>query len=436
MTTFPLLLSFYGDDFTGSTDVMEALARSGLRTVLFLSVPDANQLRDFPGIAAVGVAGESRATPTEALEELLRPTFEGLRKLGAPVTLYKVCSTFDSSPSIGSIGRALEIGLAVFEGQLAAPIAIAVPRLGRYLAFGNLYARSGSGSRPYRLDRHPTMSRHPVTPMDESDLLEHLSRQTRLRLGLVDLSLLSDPGSAYDTQVADGARAVFFDTVEDHHLIEIGRAIWSLAETSPPLFVVGSSAVAYALSSQRVPIDGSVKYELEKSESVSSCLVVSGSCSPVSAAQIRYAVDHGFDEVPLVPQQILKASEREDLAVTTAHRLDHGKSVVLHTALGPDDPRVTREQTDVGMVLAELTKRILELSNVRRLVVVGGDTSGTVIRRLGVHALEAFAESAPGSPLCRAYAASPPVDGLEIVLKGGQMGSLTTLVDIPLGRAQ
>ncbi|MBP9903617.1 MAG: hypothetical protein KBH45_19345, partial [Verrucomicrobia bacterium] len=29
-----LLLAYYGDDFTGSTDVMESLARAGLRTVL------------------------------------------------------------------------------------------------------------------------------------------------------------------------------------------------------------------------------------------------------------------------------------------------------------------------------------------------------------------------------------------------------------------
>jgi 3-oxoisoapionate kinase len=129
----------------------------------------------------------------------------------------------------------------------------------------------------------------------------------------------------------------------------------------------------------------------------------------------------------------LNEFERGDLAATAAHCLDRGTPVVVHSALGPDDPRVTKTETDIGVVLAELTKRIVELSSVRRLVVVGGDTSGTVIRRLGVHALEAIAESAPGSPLCRAYAADPRVDGLEVVLKGGQMGSLTTLVDIQLG---
>ena len=38
----------------------------------------------------------------------------------------------------------------------------------------------------YRLDRHPTMSRHPVTPMDEADLGRHLARQTGEPIGLID----------------------------------------------------------------------------------------------------------------------------------------------------------------------------------------------------------------------------------------------------------
>ena len=35
------LLSYYGDDLTGSTDVMEALSLGGVPTVLFLSIPNA-----------------------------------------------------------------------------------------------------------------------------------------------------------------------------------------------------------------------------------------------------------------------------------------------------------------------------------------------------------------------------------------------------------
>jgi uncharacterized protein YgbK (DUF1537 family) len=38
MTAGPLI-SYYGDDFTGSTDVMEALSSNGVETVLFTRLP-------------------------------------------------------------------------------------------------------------------------------------------------------------------------------------------------------------------------------------------------------------------------------------------------------------------------------------------------------------------------------------------------------------
>ena len=41
-------------------------------------------------------------TPAE-MDAALGPAFESLRALGAPLCHYKICSTFDSSPSIGSI---------------------------------------------------------------------------------------------------------------------------------------------------------------------------------------------------------------------------------------------------------------------------------------------------------------------------------------------
>jgi 3-oxoisoapionate kinase len=34
-----MFLSYYGDDFTGSTDVMEAMALHGVKTVLFTRIP-------------------------------------------------------------------------------------------------------------------------------------------------------------------------------------------------------------------------------------------------------------------------------------------------------------------------------------------------------------------------------------------------------------
>ena len=44
----------------------------------------------------------------------LPTAFETLAGLGAPITHYKMCSTLDSSPEVGSVGRAIDLALRVF----------------------------------------------------------------------------------------------------------------------------------------------------------------------------------------------------------------------------------------------------------------------------------------------------------------------------------
>ena len=46
----------------------------------------------------------------------------------------------------------------------------------------------------------------------------------------------------------------------------------------------------------------------------------------------------------------------------------------------------------------------------------------TLVQVLGIDALEVAARLTPGVPLCRILAAGRPLDGVEIALKGGQMG--------------
>ncbi|MCA1686456.1 MAG: four-carbon acid sugar kinase family protein, partial [Planctomycetia bacterium] len=170
------LLTFYGDDFTGSTDAMEALARSGVRAALFLDAPGPGQLTGrFAGLKAVGVAGMARSMSPGQMDTALPPVFERLGRLGAKLLHYKVCSTFDSSPEVGSIGRAIDIGRRTFASPFV-PLVVGAPALRRYCLFGNLFATAGGET--FRLDRHPTMRCHPVTPMAEADLRAHLARQT------------------------------------------------------------------------------------------------------------------------------------------------------------------------------------------------------------------------------------------------------------------
>ena len=108
-----VLLAFYGDDFTGSSAVMEVMTFAGLPAVMFLQPPTPEQLRRFGHCRVIGVASVARAQPPAWMDEHLPPAFAALADLRAPVTHYKVCSTLDSSPEIGSIGRAIDIAVPI-----------------------------------------------------------------------------------------------------------------------------------------------------------------------------------------------------------------------------------------------------------------------------------------------------------------------------------
>eukprot|EP01136_Pigoraptor_vietnamica_P018154 Opistho-1_new@64348 len=110
-----LLLAYYGDDFTGSTDALEFLSKAGAKTALFIDAPTATQLAAYTDLNAIGVAGLSRSMSPRQMEATLLPTFSVLKQLGVKHVHYKVCSTFDSSPTTGSIGKAIDVGIAVFQ---------------------------------------------------------------------------------------------------------------------------------------------------------------------------------------------------------------------------------------------------------------------------------------------------------------------------------
>jgi uncharacterized protein YgbK (DUF1537 family) len=101
-----LLVAWYGDDFTGSSAVMEVLTFAGLPSVLFMAPPTADDVQRFPGMRGIGVASTARAQSPAWMDRALPAPFGWMQRSAAQLCHYKTCSTFDSSPHIGSIGRA------------------------------------------------------------------------------------------------------------------------------------------------------------------------------------------------------------------------------------------------------------------------------------------------------------------------------------------
>jgi uncharacterized protein YgbK (DUF1537 family) len=436
----PLLLAFYGDDFTGSTDALEALSLAGLKAALFLAPPDKALLAErFADIQCIGVAGTSRAMSPVEMDTQLSPVLRELWRLGAPLLHYKVCSTFDSAPEIGNIGHVVNMARRDLSGGRYVSALAGVPQLGRYTVFGNHFA--AAGEEVHRLDRHPTMSRHATTPMHEADLRVHLGRQTEASVSLMSVTDLDGDAQTIDSRLAQQLESspgmLLYDVLDEPRLQSAGRLIWEEAQRSPH-FVVGSSGVEYGLAAHW-RASGTIpqhKKTFPRPTPVSQVLVMSGSASPMTARQIAWARDNGFDALR-APATDLVDPTRADSAIgelldRAQESLASGRSLVVYSASGPDDPSIgaTRERVPagestakwLGKAMGQMTRDLLERTSVRRVVIAGGDTSSYAMQEIGLEALEMQAEIAPGAPLCRGHLRDARIDGLEIALKGGQMG--------------
>ncbi len=440
-----ILLAYYGDDFTGSTDALEFLSRAGAKTVLFLDNPTKEQLRQFENLDAIGVAGMTRAMNSMDMDGTLYESFQILKNLNPKHVHYKVCSTFDSSPEIGNIGNAIRTGQEVFKNEYT-PVLVAAPHLGRYVAFGNLFARMGIGSQGkiYRLDQHPSMSCHPTTPAKDGDLRDHLARQTDQQMGLIDLTDLGKGPEFIQSKLNDlrekGAEIIFFDGMYDEQMSLIGEVFENMSDRT--LYSVGSSGVEKALGDywgKQGKLKPKTDWEEIKEEEA--ILVLSGSASPITAAQIEKCVDLGWVEIG-VEIEALNDSENfiQSYSQQIADALNNKLSVILHTCKGPNDSRLSGSKTyyeskgvigrsmnqqtakDFGSLLGNSAMEALKKHPIKRLVIAGGDTSSYAARALEIEAVEMIAPIVPGAPLCKAHSQNQLINGMEINLKGGQVG--------------
>ncbi|PWW00284.1 uncharacterized protein YgbK (DUF1537 family) [Hoeflea marina] len=407
---------FVGDDFTGASDTLAAWATAGARVRLFLD--PAAAARSGAGLDIVGIATGLRGLSARRIGAEMEDIAASLSGLDPAFVHYKVCSTFDSSPDTGSIGTAVRALEAAFDPALTLVVG-GQPSLGRYCLFGHLFARAADGE-VHRIDRHPVMRRHPVTPMAESDLSLHLGAQGLDGIRKLDMTLLARGPEALAAPLRAGIEGAggrfLLDAATPADLACIGAALGALA-ASRPILVIGASGVVEALSAI-APAPGATAPAASPAPS-GACLVVAGSQSSVTEAQVANA--RSFAREPLPPEIMHDAEALARLVGNVCTRLRQGQAVLVHTLPGA---RYRLDAAGLTAALVDLVASVAAQVGIARLGVAGGDTSSAICQRLGFSSIGFGSDIDPGVSLCSGTHADPRLDGMELMLKGGQMGGV------------
>lgn len=412
---------FVADDLTGAADVLSQAHRYGLEAALVIGdapLPD--------DVDVVGIAGPARSLSGAAFDDAVRRDLARIAEVDLDVLLYKICSTFDSSPTLGSIGRGIELLHEQFPQHGAIPVAPAQPGFGRHTAFSDHYA--AFHGQTYRLDRHPVMSQHPSTPMQEADLRRILSDQLTGDHSIGSIHLPAFDGGTF-TDDWSGRRssadtAFVVDAVSEAHMDQIARALLDNRTSAGPALVVGSGGIMAALghtASDAPPRTAGTQW------AAGPVLAVSASASSVTAGQIDDAIHHGWVDFP-VPTQLLHGLDDAALAaldtqVETA--LGAGRDVVVHATRGTTDARYSLsgpvDPAHLGSLIGRLAGRMATAQRTHDIAVFGGDTSSHALAAMGARELRVTDQFVTAGPICRTDD-DAAVAGCRVLLKGGQVG--------------
>jgi uncharacterized protein YgbK (DUF1537 family) len=410
-----LKLGCIADDYTGASDLANTLTRAGLRTVQTIGVPAEDLV--LPEVDAVVVSLKSRSIEADIAVERSRAAEKWLRGRGASHVLFKICSTFDSTDK-GNIGPVMD-ALRADSGDRIVLVTPAFPETGRTVYQGNLFV----GSVP--LNESP-LKDHPLNPMHDSNLVRVLARQSRTRIGLVDLATVTRGPEAVRAKLAElagqGVGAAIIDAVFDLDLETIG------AVAVEHRVSVGASGIGLGLA--RALASGKVVAPDAASEPVggpAACLA--GSCSQATLGQIANA-EKVMPVLHLDPDQVVKGKDEARRALGWARERLGSGPVLIASSATPEE--VTALQARHGrdaaghaieQAMADIAEGLVQ-SGVHRLVVAGGETSGAVVDRLKIPGFLVGAEIAAGVPVLRAVGAkeSAKEGAMLLALKSGNFG--------------
>ena len=393
------------DDFTGATDLATTLRRRGMTAAVVIEDQPVDA-ENLAGLDAVVVALKSRTAPVDVAVADSLDALERVIGWGAERVYFKYCSTFDSTDS-GNIGPVLD----AFRDRLGVDRTIVVPAFpanGRTVENGLLSVNG-------ELLENSSMRHHPLTPMTKSRLSEILAPQTEATITEIPLAAVRSGAESLRAAIAAApAGYLVVDATADDDLRTIALA------SSDLRLISGGAGLAIGLESPATSAPDDFPHFAGRR------LVVCGSASATTRAQIADAATRHPTRKVDVDEAVTDPSGEVRAIVDWVRSLGADEVPVVYSVgeLGDVLPG------EAGVVAAAAVERVLSAvvaalvsdGTVDRVIVAGGETSGAVVKALGVALLTIGPALAPG--VCWSAARTDAARDVALVLKSGNFGAV------------
>ncbi|MFC3327214.1 3-oxo-tetronate kinase [Mesorhizobium cantuariense] len=423
-STPSLLFGAIADDLTGGTELASMLVARGIPTRctvgLDAPIPSGNLAHVILLKTRVIAASDAVRQVLEAADRLI--------EAGARQIFFKYCATFDSTPA-GNIGPCAEALLK----RLGGGVALFTPALcetGRTVYQGHMFGGVQLlGESPKRFD--------PLTPMTDSNLVRVLQAQSKGKVGLVPY-LVVDAGAvairnAIGEHSARGETLLVTDTIRERDLAAIAEAAFdlplmtgnsSVAAHLPPAWLAHGLVNSGDLAAASLPaiegpaavLAGSVAdrtiEQLDRFAQKNPLLTIDLASAFAGADVVAQA--RAFAELHL-PGAMIAIATTAPQATVEALQQAHGRDAVAAKA---------------EEILAGIAQILVRDLGVRRLVVAGGETAGSVVKALGIDRIAMGAYEGPGLSRAVAHLPGQPSDPLALMLKSGKLGGPDIFADV------
>lgn len=413
------MIYIVADDLTGANDTGAQFAKKGYRTIVLILEDRLPEMFFTDNYDVVVLDTETRNVDEKTARNRLNKILEGLHFSKEDIVYKKIDSTLR-----GNIGGEIEEIMKIF-GKKVCILSPSFPSHQRATLGGYLLMQK-------KLIEHSAFNENLYGKKKDSYIPSVLAKQTNLQIGHIDISDVEKGQPAILNRISELVKEkkqiIIVDSNNDENLQDIVSG--GLKYRDSVLFSGSAGLANYLAKSHKH------KYPIiEQKSEKSPVLIIGGSRNPVMVSQIEYIKNNmNFNEIKIDISQIFKHKNQLilDYGYESLKILKNNKNLIIYTnAIENEEKSINNKimqkykisyrdlENSIKEAFGTLAAYLVNGSNVRNLILTGGDIALSVCKELDICKLQILDELLPGIPLARA---SYKKQNLNIVTKAGGFG--------------